>query len=452
MQSVRKLIGPLVVIVFLTVASGTCLAADESVYAAQERLQQLGYDPGPLDGTFGGRTRAALKKFQVTKGLPQTGELDTATATALGVNVDGPTAGRHTRPTSSEAGLLRLRLHGNSISTGSVPLMLLRYDKNGNGVSSGMSRISTVLRDVVLNLEELPRHVDPWSPKLGIQLEGEEQIAIVAVRRRKADHVFLDKNGIAWPDDVNKVPGDGPTITLTFLSPDHKVIALTELSVSVTTGDERALKTDLLEHQILRVRGVPDELLTVLAKDSKTGKSWSIPLFPKFRAADKDVILYSLLKVPVGRTLESDPTYEESERPAAESEAVRALRRACDAGTASKCNELAVRYTKGREVSLNPKEAARYYRRACDLGDAIGCSNLGGAYAIGDGVTKDYKQALDLFRQGCTGGDAGSCFNVGSMFTNGYGVNVDKGAAGEFFKKACDFGLEQGCTYFQRFK
>jgi membrane fusion protein, multidrug efflux system len=51
----------------------------------QERLATAGFDPGPVDGTMGARTRAALRAFQEERGLDPTGEPNEATLTELGV-------------------------------------------------------------------------------------------------------------------------------------------------------------------------------------------------------------------------------------------------------------------------------------------------------------------------------------------------------------------------------
>jgi len=55
------------------------------VLQAQERLHTAGFDPGPVDGSLGPQTRAALRRYQATHGLPVTGELDAATRRALGL-------------------------------------------------------------------------------------------------------------------------------------------------------------------------------------------------------------------------------------------------------------------------------------------------------------------------------------------------------------------------------
>ncbi|WP_029008288.1 peptidoglycan-binding domain-containing protein [Azospirillum halopraeferens] len=45
-----------------------------SLMALQRALQQAGYDPGPVDGAMGARTRAAIRAYQQDSGLPVTGE------------------------------------------------------------------------------------------------------------------------------------------------------------------------------------------------------------------------------------------------------------------------------------------------------------------------------------------------------------------------------------------
>lgn len=53
------------------------------VAGAQRALAALGYDPGPADGVMGPRTRAALRNFQASVGLPADGRLSKNTADAL---------------------------------------------------------------------------------------------------------------------------------------------------------------------------------------------------------------------------------------------------------------------------------------------------------------------------------------------------------------------------------
>lgn len=55
------------------------------VREAQRALQDLGYHPGPIDGTFGPQTRMALEKYQLAEKLPVTGQLDAETMERLDV-------------------------------------------------------------------------------------------------------------------------------------------------------------------------------------------------------------------------------------------------------------------------------------------------------------------------------------------------------------------------------
>jgi peptidoglycan hydrolase-like protein with peptidoglycan-binding domain len=56
----------------------------------QEQLRALGFDAGPPNGDFGGKTQAALAQFQLSRNLPASGQLDDQTLAELGVRRDNP--------------------------------------------------------------------------------------------------------------------------------------------------------------------------------------------------------------------------------------------------------------------------------------------------------------------------------------------------------------------------
>ncbi len=56
-----------------------------SVATLQQALKSRGFDPGPIDDIFGSRTRSALTSFQRANGLTPSGEMDSATLSALGL-------------------------------------------------------------------------------------------------------------------------------------------------------------------------------------------------------------------------------------------------------------------------------------------------------------------------------------------------------------------------------
>lgn len=57
--------------------------ASHTILEVQTKLNSLGYNPGPLDGSAGTLTDGAVVKFQADKGLPATGTLDPVTLNAL---------------------------------------------------------------------------------------------------------------------------------------------------------------------------------------------------------------------------------------------------------------------------------------------------------------------------------------------------------------------------------
>jgi len=65
-------------------ASGAQVA-DTTVEAIQERLAQLGYYNGPVDGIFGPTTRDSVAKYQIDNQLDVTGSLSPDTLQSLGV-------------------------------------------------------------------------------------------------------------------------------------------------------------------------------------------------------------------------------------------------------------------------------------------------------------------------------------------------------------------------------
>lgn len=64
-------------------------ARGEPVSQMQQRLKDLGFDPGPIDGQWGPLTDAALRAFQAAKGLKPDGIAGPDTWRALGIEPTG---------------------------------------------------------------------------------------------------------------------------------------------------------------------------------------------------------------------------------------------------------------------------------------------------------------------------------------------------------------------------
>jgi peptidoglycan hydrolase-like protein with peptidoglycan-binding domain len=64
-------------------SSGT--SGQQEIRQVQEALKNQGHDPGPVDGVMGPQTRQALRAFQSSNGLKQTGMLDPETKQKLNI-------------------------------------------------------------------------------------------------------------------------------------------------------------------------------------------------------------------------------------------------------------------------------------------------------------------------------------------------------------------------------
>ena len=62
---------------------GTSTVDKKFILQAQRQLKQLGYNPGPVDGLWGTKTKRAVKRFQQDNSLPATGDLNHVTMRQL---------------------------------------------------------------------------------------------------------------------------------------------------------------------------------------------------------------------------------------------------------------------------------------------------------------------------------------------------------------------------------
>lgn len=56
----------------------------EGIKKVQDALKSKGFDPGPIDGVVGPRTREAVRRFQDSYGIKADGQIDNQTLYALG--------------------------------------------------------------------------------------------------------------------------------------------------------------------------------------------------------------------------------------------------------------------------------------------------------------------------------------------------------------------------------
>ncbi|MDH3299464.1 MAG: peptidoglycan-binding protein [Acidimicrobiia bacterium] len=89
-----------------------------STREAQQRLTDAGFDPGPVDGLYGRRTRAGLEAFQRHVGIPVTGRVDAATSEALRDYRAGSTPTPPPADTGSSGAVMSLRDAQRALANG----------------------------------------------------------------------------------------------------------------------------------------------------------------------------------------------------------------------------------------------------------------------------------------------------------------------------------------------
>lgn len=84
MKSLRSMLATILVVLCLVGQDSYSQSLSESdILSVQKQLKSLGYDPGPLDGILGQKTRQAVIKFQTDHGLNPSGRIDEDTQRAL---------------------------------------------------------------------------------------------------------------------------------------------------------------------------------------------------------------------------------------------------------------------------------------------------------------------------------------------------------------------------------
>ena len=96
-------------------SEGSSGGSMSNIKEVQQALKDKGYDPGPVDGVMGAKTKDAIKSFQSASNLPATGSLNAQTADKLGVQSSGASSGSSAG--SSGSGSMRSRDNMKSSDT-----------------------------------------------------------------------------------------------------------------------------------------------------------------------------------------------------------------------------------------------------------------------------------------------------------------------------------------------
>ncbi|MFN2475635.1 MAG: peptidoglycan-binding protein [Chthoniobacterales bacterium] len=99
----KRILSLVAALVICGIASAT---ADDNIRAAQARLKEGGFFFGETNGQYNSETAAAVSRYQIRNGLQITGQLDAATAKALGVS---PASSASAAPAGGAEAWQRLR-------------------------------------------------------------------------------------------------------------------------------------------------------------------------------------------------------------------------------------------------------------------------------------------------------------------------------------------------------
>ena len=88
---------------------GVVFGASDQIRQAQEALKAKGFDPGPIDGIAGAKTKAAVRKYQEQNHIVANGRLGGETYSSLGVDRSLPAkhmdaAGGHLKSSYTKGG------------------------------------------------------------------------------------------------------------------------------------------------------------------------------------------------------------------------------------------------------------------------------------------------------------------------------------------------------------
>jgi len=210
------------------------LQARLRIKLVQERLAELGYDPGPVDGIVGPRTRAAIREFQADVGLPVDGHVSDGLHEALvdaGALDDAGSRGQRAAAPPAPA-------EGRPDGAGTDPFDAFpRADAPGEGRLDGAGTGFAVSEDGQLVTNH---HVVEECAEVRVRPAGKDAVAAVVVASDANNDLALLEAPVHLPaaatlDDRGIRAGDS-VVAVGF--PLHGLLAS---EANVTTGTVSAL-------------------------------------------------------------------------------------------------------------------------------------------------------------------------------------------------------------------
>lgn len=143
----------------------------------------------------------------------------------------------------------------------------------------------------------------------GYQREGNEShTALITVGDRKK--YYIDKEYIIYPMGEKKETGllnkilsmfgkgakPGPLIEILFYRDDKREMLLSadDISIKVTTKDQKELEVDIVDKNRFLVYGLPRDTINIAIRHKATDKSHTYKLYPQFRGIEQGVVEYAV--------------------------------------------------------------------------------------------------------------------------------------------------------------
>ena len=190
----------------------TQAALENAVTRLQVELKNAGFNPGTPDGHFGSKTKAALKKYQKDRELAVTGVADDATWDAMNRSSSGIRAGASAR-TSAQVRQLQQALIGMGYLTGKADgsygpktrEAVRDFQKDfglGADGSAGPDTM-TALKNAVVAIQNALARKGHYSGKIDSSFGKGTQSAVKAYQRSAG----LDQTGVAGESTLKKLLG-----------------------------------------------------------------------------------------------------------------------------------------------------------------------------------------------------------------------------------------------------
>jgi hypothetical protein len=84
-------------------------------------------------------------------------------------------------------------------------MMMAAYDAEGHQVAT----LSGNYSNTIIDLEEIPRSLDPFWPTIGAQPSSGNAAILASVRKRKAERLFIDADGVTFREERRSMAEGG---------------------------------------------------------------------------------------------------------------------------------------------------------------------------------------------------------------------------------------------------